>query len=61
MGKKLLTVIKNCPICNQKLSKILDKDGFLVDRWCNRCGTHWSIFDLEIKEKKRALNLDKWI
>lgn len=55
-----MTVIKDCPTCGRELEEITDKDGFLIDRWCNKCGISWSIFDLEIQEGKKD-NLDKWI
>ena len=53
-------IINNCPICDQKLEEIIDKNGFIIDRWCNKCGTHWSIFDLKVEENKKT-NLEKWI
>lgn len=55
-----MTVIKDCPTCNQPLEEITNDNGFLIDRWCNKCGIHWSIFDLKYKEKKKS-NLNKWI
>ena len=55
-----MTIIKDCPTCNRPLEEITDDNGFLIDRWCNKCGTHWSIFDLIYTEKKKS-NLNKWI
>ena len=51
---------ENCPACNQELREVMDKDGFLIDRRCDRCGISWSVFDLEIKEKKKT-NLERWL
>ena len=51
---------ENCPACNQELREVMDKDGFLIDRRCDRCAISLSIFDLEIKEKKK-INLEKWL
>lgn len=54
-------IINKCPTCNRDLEEILDKDGFLIDRWCSKCGIHLSIFDLEVEKEKKEVNLDKWI
>ena len=54
-------IIKKCPTCNRDLEGITDDNGVFIDRWCNKCGIHWSIFDLEIKEEKKKVNLGKWM
>ena len=55
------TIIKKCPTCNRDLEEITGDKGVFIDRWCNKCGIPWSIFDLEIKEEKKKVNLDKWM
>ena len=49
---------KDCPVCNQHLREILDKEGFVIDYWCNKCYISWDLEDLIIKKQN---NLDNFM
>lgn len=58
---KKYVIYENCPICNKGLESILDRDGFVIDYWCNKCGRSYNIDMLEIKEIETQKSLDKWL
>ena len=50
---------ENCPLCNTKLRSILNKRGFVIDWYCNKCSTHWSLEDLGYEPVQKSLG--KWL
>lgn len=50
---------ENCPLCNTKLEAITNDKGNVIDWFCNKCATHWSLEDLEYKPIQKAM--DKWL
>ena len=58
MGKNViittnLNLIEYCPICNNKLEFIRDKDNFVVEGWCSRCGIMFNSEELLIEKVKQ--------
>jgi hypothetical protein len=50
---------ENCPLCDTKLEAITNDNGYVIDWFCNKCATHWSLEDLEYEPIQRSI--DKWI
>ena len=49
-SEKEYRIYEKCPLCSSKLKPILDKDGLVIDYWCNNCGIPFTIDQLEIRE-----------
>ena len=48
-----LELIKGCPVCNNKIEYIRDKDNFVVEGWCSRCGIMFDSEELLIEKIKQ--------
>ena len=46
---------ERCTICNSNPEGILDKEDFVIDWFCDKCGISWNLEDLEIEPNQEKL------
>ena len=50
-----MPIYKKCPTCSAKLEPIQDKDGYVIDYRCSKCGIGWDHEDLEYEETQKTI------